>query len=140
MISYSKELVRRRELLITICAAQRQGLSGEVQTLLAKLSIFDIGLTLLARLKKNPAWITGLVVGLAVIRPRRLLPVLQTSLLVWQTLGVLAPALKDMLGKRLQGTASALSSPARIAGYSSQASLLTNEAGQYKSRICGTLL
>ncbi len=28
---------------------------------------------------------------------------------------------------------------ARIAGYSSQASLLTNAAGQYKSRICGTL-
>lgn len=97
MISCSQELACRRELLIESCAAQRQALTGQGQALVEKLSLFDLGLNLFERLKKNPAWIAGLVVGLVVIKPRRLLPVLQTALLAWQALRTLTPALKSIM-------------------------------------------
>lgn len=98
----SEVLARRRELLIARCAAQRNALTVQGQALVEKLAVFDIGLNLLERLKKNPAWIAGLLVGLAVIKPRRLLPLLQTGLLVWQALRTLAPALKNVVGRRAE--------------------------------------
>ncbi|MBU0731149.1 MAG: YqjK-like family protein [Proteobacteria bacterium] len=76
----------------------------EAQALREKLSLFDIGLNLLERLKKNPALITGLVVGLIVIKPRRLLPVLQNSLLAWQALRGLAPTMKNIMECRRENT------------------------------------
>ncbi len=96
----SEVLARRRELLIARCAAQRNALTVQRQALLEKLSIFDIGLNLFEKIKKNPAWMAGLVVGLIVIKPRRLLPLLQTGLLGWQTLRTLAPALKNIVERR----------------------------------------
>ena len=64
---------------------------------MGKLSVFDIGLTVFEQFKKNPAWITGFVVSLVVIKPRRLLPLLQTGLLAWQTLHSFIPALKNTM-------------------------------------------
>lgn len=95
----SEVLARRRELLIARCAAQRNALTVQGQALLEKLAVFDIGRNLFERLKKNPAWIAGLLVGLVVIKPRRLLPLLQTGLLAWQALRTLAPALKNIVGR-----------------------------------------
>ena len=97
MIRYSEELAGRRQGLIARCAAQRKALTVQGQALVERVSGFDLGLTLLMRLKKNPAWIAGLVVGLVVIKPRRLLPMLQTALLAWQALRTLAPALKNIM-------------------------------------------
>lgn len=96
-MSSSKELACLRERLIACCAIQRNTLTGEAQSLLGKLSVFDLGLTLFERLKKNPAWTAGLVVGLIVIKPRRLVAVLQTGLLAWQSLRVLTPAMKNIM-------------------------------------------
>lgn len=98
MMSHSEELARRRELLIARCGAQRNALAMQGHVLVGKLSAFDIGLTLLQRLKKNPGWIAGLVVGLVVIKPRRLLPLLQSGLLAWQAFYTLAPTLKKTMG------------------------------------------
>jgi hypothetical protein len=89
MIKYSEELACQRDLLIARCASQRNALTVQGQALVGKLTAFDIGLTLFERLKKNPAWIAGLIVGLVVIKPRRLLPMLETGLLVWQSMRAL---------------------------------------------------
>jgi hypothetical protein len=102
MIRSSEALARRRELLIARCAAQRNALTIQRQILVEKLSAFDIGLNLFERLKKHPAWIAGLVVGVAVIKPRRLLPLLQTGLLAWQALRTLSPALKNIMERRAE--------------------------------------
>ena len=88
MISCSKELACRREQLITRCAEQRKALSGQGQTLKGKLSAFDIALTAFAELKNHPAWAAGVVTALIVIKPRRLLAMLQTGLLAWQALRI----------------------------------------------------
>lgn len=85
MINSCEKLCRRRELLSARCAAQRNELSGQGRALVKKLSAFDLALTIFARCKKNPAWVVGLVTALVVIKPRRLLSILQTALLAWQT-------------------------------------------------------
>lgn len=100
MSKSSEVLARRRELLIARCAAQRNALTVQGQALMEKLSVFDIGLSLFEKIKRNPAWIAGLVVGLVVIKPRRLLPLLQTGLLAWQGLRTLAPTLKNIMERR----------------------------------------
>lgn len=97
MIKYSEELACQRDLLIARCASQRNALSLQGQVLVEKLSAFDIGLSLVGRFKKNPAWIAGLMVGLVVIKPRRLLLMLQTGLLAWQAMRAVAPALKNIM-------------------------------------------
>jgi hypothetical protein len=97
MSSSAKALACRRELLVARCGAQRKALTGEVQSLLKNLAVFDLGLTLFERLKKNPAWIAGLMVGVVAIKPRRLLSVLQTALLAWQAVRVLMPAMKNIV-------------------------------------------
>jgi uncharacterized membrane protein YhfC len=97
MMRYTEELAGRREILIQSCAAQRQALTMQGHAVMAKLSAFDMGLTVAERLKKNPAWIAVLVVGLVAIKPRRLLTVLQTGLLAWQAARTLAPTLKNII-------------------------------------------
>lgn len=100
MMRCHDDLAERRQFLIESCSAQRHALTAQGHAVLEKLSAFDIGLTVLERLKKNPAWITVLVVGLVTIKPRRLLTVLQTGLLVWQGFHTLAPTLKNIMGCR----------------------------------------
>lgn len=102
MINHAAELAYRREILIACCAAQRAMLSLQGQALKERLVVFDIGLTVFERIKKNPAWITGVVFALVVVKPRRLWSVVQTGLLIWQALRPLAPALKNIMACRTQ--------------------------------------
>ena len=100
MIHCSKELTARREQLIASCAQQRAALSVQGHAVMEKLTAFDMGLTLLGRLKKNPAWITVVVLGLVAIKPRRLLTALQTGLLALQTFSTVAPLLQKFIKRR----------------------------------------
>lgn len=94
MISCFKELACQREQLVACCAAQRKAFTGEAHALKEKLLVFDIGLTLLGRFKKKSAWITGLIVGVVVFKPRRLMSLLPIFLLARQTLQAIIPMLK----------------------------------------------
>ncbi len=100
MINHAAELACRREILIACCAGQRTMLAVQGQALQERLVVFDIGLTVFARIKKNPAWITGVVFALVVIKPRRLWSIVQTGLLTWEALRPLAPALKNIMACR----------------------------------------
>jgi hypothetical protein len=98
MISHAAQLACRREVLIARSAAQRMILAEQGQALAERLLVVDIALTLLAGVKKNPAWIAGLVLTFFVIRPPRLWSVLRTGLFIWQALLPLVPLLKGMVG------------------------------------------
>ncbi|NMM37580.1 MAG: hypothetical protein HHJ09_08700 [Glaciimonas sp.] len=97
-------LARRRAELIARCTAQRDALSMQSQSLAQMMSTLDHGLALLQRIKNNPVAIASLVVGVAVIRPRRLLLLLRTGLLGWQALRAVAPLLHDMLERSKKKT------------------------------------
>lgn len=92
-------LARRRTELIARSTAQRDALSVQSQSLGQMMSTLDHGVALLQRIRNNPVALAGVLVGLAIIRPRRLLPLLRTGLLAWQALRTVAPLLHDWLAR-----------------------------------------
>ena len=96
-------LARRRAELIVRSTAQRNALSMQGQSLAQMMSTLDHGLALLQRIKNSPVAVTGLLIGLAIIKPRRLLPLLRTGLVAWQALRTGAPLLHDWLARKKPG-------------------------------------
>jgi len=96
-------LARRRAELIARSTAQRDALSAQCQSLAQTMSPLNQGIAALRRIGNSPAAMTGLLVGLAVIRPRRLLPLLRAGLLAWQALRTGAPLLHDWLTRKKPG-------------------------------------
>ena len=92
-----KHLAGRRNALIARSAAQRDALSKQSQAMAYTMSTLDHGLGFLQRIKNSPAAIAGLLAGIALIKPRRLLPLLRTGLIAWQTLHTVAPLLHDQV-------------------------------------------
>lgn len=96
-------LARRRAELIARSTAQRDALSAQSQSLAQIVLTLDYGLALLRRVKHSPIAVTGILLGLAMIKPRRLLPLLRTGLVVWQALRAGAPLLHDWLTRKKPG-------------------------------------
>lgn len=90
-----EQLARRRDALIARSAAQRDALSRQSQAMANTLLTLDQSLGLLRRIKNSPIAIAGLVAGIAIIKPRRLLPLLRSGLIAWQALRTVAPLLHD---------------------------------------------
>lgn len=97
-------LARRRAELIARSTAQRNALSLQGQSLAHTMSNLDQGLALLQRIRNSPTAMLGLAVGLAIIKPRRLLPLLRTGLVAWQALRAIAPLLHDRLVRNREKT------------------------------------
>ncbi|MDP3841880.1 MAG: YqjK family protein [Oxalobacteraceae bacterium] len=96
-------LARRRAELIARSTAQRDALSAQCQSLGHMMSTLDQGFTLLQRIRNNPLMMAGLLVGLAIIKPRRLLPLLRTGLVAWQALRTVTPLLHGWLARKKPG-------------------------------------
>lgn len=90
-----ERLASRRAELIARSTAQRDALSLQSQSLTQMMSTLDHGWALLQRIRNNPIAIAGLLLGVAIIKPRRLLPLLRTGLLAWQALRTVAPLLHE---------------------------------------------
>lgn len=92
-------LAQRRAELIARSTAQRDALSVQCQSLAQTMSPLNQGIAALRRIGNSPAAMTGLLVGLAIVKPRRLLPLLRTGLLAWQALRTAAPLLHGWLAR-----------------------------------------
>lgn len=90
-----QKLARRRDALITRSAMQRDALAKQSHAMADTMLTLDHSLGFLQRIKNSPAAIIGLLAGIAIIKPRRLLPVLRTGLIAWQTLRTVAPLLHE---------------------------------------------
>lgn len=90
-----QRLARRRAELIALSTAQRDALSLQSQSMAQTIASLDHGLTLLHRIRSNPIALAGLLLGVAIIKPRRLLSLTRTGLLAWQTLRTFAPLLHE---------------------------------------------
>ncbi|MEO6352256.1 MAG: YqjK family protein [Oxalobacteraceae bacterium] len=88
-------LARRRTELIARSTVQRDALSKQSQSLEQMMSTLDHGIAMLRNLKNHPLALAGTLVGLVIIKPRRLLPLLRNGLLAWQTLRTFAPLLHE---------------------------------------------
>lgn len=91
-MSRIKLLAQRRALLITECALQRVTLIGQTDHLC-------VGNSLVSRLKSLPGWLSGLLVGLAIIAPGRAVSWAKKGLMLWQVWHAVSRSLLD-LGRR----------------------------------------
>lgn len=66
------DLEQRRKLLLSRTAAQRESLAMQTILLTGPMASIDSGVHLLGNLRRHPAWIAGVLIAIALVRPRRL--------------------------------------------------------------------
>lgn len=98
MNSHLKLLVQRRQQLQARVALQRDALAIQKIRLDRSLETADTGLRVLDRLRSNRALLVTLAGGLLLLKPRRLLPILQTTLLAVRGWRLVAPVLAKSRG------------------------------------------
>ena|SRR5437899_2758011 len=99
-INQSELLARRREEIIARSAVQRRALQTQGQSLSKTLSAVDVGLDVLQRIKRHPGWVVGAIVGLIVLKPRRVLPLVEAGTVAWQAFRAVAPAWQRIMARR----------------------------------------
>jgi len=92
MSTERKALAARRADLIERCAAQREYLCAEATALRSPFSLNGVG-GLLGGNGKLKLALAGIALGLAVIRPKRMLALAGTGLSLWQTVRKVLPLL-----------------------------------------------
>ena len=100
MSTHAQQLAQRRKALIARCQHQRAIISMQTERLTKSLSIVNLGLAAVAKVKNNPLLVSAVVVGLLVIKPRRVLSLLETGLVALQAWRSLAPAWRHMTARR----------------------------------------
>lgn len=98
MTSHLKLLEQRRQRLQARCALQRDAMAIHKIRLGRSFTTFDTGMRIVDRLRDNPALLLALVGGLFLLKPRRLLPILQTGLTVSRGWRLVAPFVGKWLG------------------------------------------
>lgn len=91
MSEKTKTLARRREALIERCRLQREQLAARQMEIRQSLSSFGGIAVIAARTRKNPLPLAGLLLGLIIMRPKRLLSLAVSVATAWKAWRALAP-------------------------------------------------
>lgn len=86
MSGNSATLAERRERLIAQAAAQRRALVQDIESWRIPLALADQGLTAVRNIRAHPEWLIGVVLVLAVLRPRRVGRWLGRGWVSWQVM------------------------------------------------------
>ncbi|MFC3109828.1 YqjK family protein [Undibacterium arcticum] len=100
MSKHAQHLAQRRQALIARSQQQRAIISLQAQQLTRSLSIVDLGLAMVAKVKGNPLLLSAVLLGLLVIKPRRVLSVLRTGLVALQAWRSVGPVLHHLTARR----------------------------------------
>lgn len=100
MTTHLKLLAQRREQLITRCALQREALGIQKIRLTQSLNTVDRVVDVLDRLRRNPVVILGLAGSVFLLKPRRLLSLMRSGLIVARGWKLAAPLLATFLAAR----------------------------------------
>lgn len=100
MTTHLKLLAQRREQLITRCALQREALGIQKIRLTQSLNTVDRVVDVLDRLRRNPVVILGLAGSVFLLKPRRLLSLMRSGLIVARGWKLAAPLLATLLAAR----------------------------------------
>lgn len=79
-------LAERRERLVAQAAAQRRALGQDLGPWRKPLALADQGVNALRYIRSHPEWLVGVVILLAVLRPRRVGKWLGRGLVSWQVM------------------------------------------------------
>lgn len=94
-----KILAGRRNELIGRSDAQRASLVLQAQSMMYSLTALETGMAVVRSIGKKPAVLAGLVVGLILIKPRRLLKFVGTSVNTWKSWSAVAPIVQTLLSR-----------------------------------------
>lgn len=100
MTKHAQYLTQRRQALMERCHQQREIIAVQAQQLNSSLSIVDMGLAMVAKVKSNPLLVSAVVVGVLVIKPRRLISGLRIGLLALEAWRNVGPALQHLTARR----------------------------------------
>jgi hypothetical protein len=108
--SSAMRLARRRQELVAISNAQRMIAAENARAIMRCLSVFDLGMSLFASVRRNPLIGGAVVLGVVLAKPRRIIGWLQTGLSMWKSMQVAMPFITPLM-KRFTGAASGAAKP-----------------------------
>lgn len=85
------DLARRRQTLLSRSAAQRDAIAASSSALGGPMATLDSGVRLLRQLGSHPAWIAGVLVAIALIKPRRLVRAMEMARTAGTTWNMIEP-------------------------------------------------
>lgn len=93
----TEQLAQRRQQLLLESAAIREDFSAQGQMLRRSLATIDTGISVFNRIKRQPALMAGIVFGVVLLKPQRLLKNAQTAFMMWNNVQRLLPIVQPLL-------------------------------------------
>lgn len=78
------ELAERRAMLVSRAAAQRKELAQALTPWHGPLAVVDRGVSVFRYLRQHPALLAGAMVGVAVLRPKRVFSLVRSGWVAWR--------------------------------------------------------
>ncbi len=101
-MSAGKTLAQRRAELVARSALQRADLAIQTKALRESMAFGSVASNLLTTVKQNKLLISGAVLAVVFIKPRRILSGMRAGLIAWQAWRNVVPALQNMWAMRKQ--------------------------------------
>lgn len=90
------DLPHRRAQLLSLSAQQRADIVASTKELGPPLQKVDHGLRFVKNLRHHPGWIAGILVTIALIKPRRVVAALNAARMATRTIGMVEPIIQRL--------------------------------------------
>lgn len=90
------DLPQRRQLLLARSAEQRADIVASSQALSRPLQTVDHGMQFVKKLCRHPGWIAGILIAIALIKPRRITAALEAARVAARTFGMVGPIIQRL--------------------------------------------
>ena len=89
-------LPQRRQLLVSRSKEQRAEIVASSQALGRPLQTVDHGLQFVKTLRRHPAWIVGILIAVALIKPRRVMAAINAARVATRTFVMVEPIVQRL--------------------------------------------
>ena len=90
------DLSQRRQLLLSRSAQQRADIVASSQALGRPLQTVDHGMQFVKNIGRHPGWIAGILIAVALIKPRRIVATFEAARVAIRTLGMVEPIIQRL--------------------------------------------
>ena len=96
MASRLDDLPQRRQLLLSRSAEQRADIVASSHALNQPLQTVDHGMQFVKNLRRHPGWIAGILIAVALIKPRRIMAAIEAARVAARTIGMVEPIINRL--------------------------------------------
>ncbi len=90
------DLPQRRQLLLSRSAEQRADIVASSYALGRPLQSVDHGVQFVKNLRRHPGWIAGILIAVALIKPRRIMAAIEAARVATRTFGLVEPIINRL--------------------------------------------